>query len=128
MSAVPPATETKPMPNLPGIDSEDGLRRMMHKATLYERVLRDFHTRFRDEAKAIRQMLDKGELTTAQRRAHSTKGLAGTIGAKGLQAAALALENALRLGTDDTEQRLSDFTQQLQIVIDGIADGFQLPH
>ncbi len=128
MSAVPPATETKPMPNLPGIDSEDGLRRMMHKATLYERVLRDFHTRFRDEAKAIRQMLDKGELTTAQRRAHSTKGLAGTIGAKGLQAAALALENALRLGADDTEQRLSDFTQQLQIVIDGIANGFQLPH
>ena len=126
VSDMPAKRSATPIPDLPGIDIEDGLRRMMNKTALYERVLRDFHTRFRDEAKIIRQTLESGEHTTAERRAHSSKGLAGTIGALALQDAARELEIALRNGSDDIEHRLTEFATQLEIVIAGIAQGFQI--
>ena len=99
---------------------------MMGKAALYERVLRDFHKRFHDEAKAIGALLDSGDYSSAMRRAHSTKGLAGTIGARALQEAALSLELAIRSNAPDLAQPLTHFSGQLQIVIAGIARGFQI--
>ncbi len=112
------------LPELPGIDKAEGLRRMMNKPRLYEKVLRDFHARFIDEAQTIRTAIDNGDLATAERRAHSTKGLAGTIGAAGLQDASKALETALREGDMTLETLFSEFESELRLVIDSIASGF----
>ncbi len=127
-AASPPATNPTPtapcmdaaIPALPGINREEGLRRMMNKPALYQKVLRDFHQRFADEANAIRQALLANHRDEAERRAHSCKGLAGTIGAADLQAAALALEKALHDGDLDPEPPLLTFEQALKVVIDGI--------
>ena len=112
------------LPELPGIDKADGLRRMMNKPRLYEKVLRDFHARFIDEPQTIRAAIDSGDLATAERRAHSTKGLAGTIGAAGLQNAAKTLETALREGDMTLETLFTEFERELRQVIGSIASGF----
>jgi CheY-like chemotaxis protein/HPt (histidine-containing phosphotransfer) domain-containing protein len=112
------------LPELPGIDKADGLRRMMNKPALYEKVLRDFHSRFLGETEAIRAAIDSGDLATAERRAHSSKGLAGTIGASALQQAAKALETALRERDAGLEAFFARFADELRQVIDGIARGF----
>lgn len=77
-------TSTDGLPELPGIDKADGLKRMMNKTALYEKVLRDFHARFAGEPAAIRAAIASLDFATAERRAHSAKGLAATIGASQL--------------------------------------------
>lgn len=117
-------TDATELPNLPGIDTAEGLRRMMNKASLYEKVLRDFHARFIDEPQTIRTAIAGGDLVAAERHAHSAKGLAGTIGAPNLQEAARALEMALHEGNTAPEQALLRFEGELQQVLGSIASGF----
>jgi len=112
------------MHDLPGIDKADGLQRMMNKTTLYEKVLRDFHARFANEATHIRAALAAGDFPAAARRAHSLKGLAGTIGASALQSAAEELESILHAGETPSEVIFVRFEGELRIVIEGIARGF----
>lgn len=114
------------LPELPGIDKQDGLRRMMNKAPLYEKILREFHERFRDEASVVRAAIVAGDYATAERRIHSTKGLAGSIGAIGLQDAARMLEGALRQNTAPDTAAIDLFENELRTVIDGIAQGFAI--
>ena len=117
-------TSADGLPNLPGIDKADGLSRMMNKPALYEKVLRDFYARFIDEPTVIRQALSSGDFATAERRAHSTKGLAGTIGALNLQNAAKQLENVLHGCEMPPDNVFGQFEQELRTVIEGIALGF----
>ena len=119
-------TPEQELPELPGIDKTEGLRRMMNKPRLYEKVLRDFHARFIEEPQIIRSAIDSGDLSTAERRAHSIKGLAGTIGATGLQNAAKTLETALREDDPSRERLFAEFESELNRVIGGIARGFNL--
>lgn len=126
LSGKPAAAGTGELPALPGIDKVEGLRRMMNKTALYERVLRQFHQRFRDEARHIRAALAAGDLESAARRAHGAKGLAGSIGAGELQAAAGDLETAIRHGSDYLAARLDRFADTLQVVIAGIAAAYEL--
>lgn len=119
-------TATDELPDLPGIDKAEGLRRMMNKPKLYEKVLRDFHARFRNEVQVLRVNIDSGDLVTAERQAHSAKGLAGTIGAVNLQDISRVLETALRDGDPSLEDYFSGFEQELGIVLTGIAQAFDI--
>ncbi len=118
---------TDELPDLPGIDKAAGLRRLMNKPSLYEKVLRDFHARFHHETQTLRAAIDSGDLTTAERLAHSAKGLAGTIGAVGLQDIALLLERALHDDDPLWEDYFAGFEQELTLVLTGIAQGFNIP-
>jgi len=117
-------TTTDGLPELPGIDKAEGLKRMMNKAALYEKVLRDFHARFANESAAIRETIASGDFSAAERRAHSAKGLAATIGAGALQSAAHQLEIALGRSERPADSLVDRFEQELQQAIDGIARGF----
>jgi PAS domain S-box-containing protein len=119
-------TDGTEFPDLPGIDKVEGLRRMMNKTRLYERVLCDFYQRFVGEAAAIRKAIAANDHESAERFAHSTKGLAGSIGAKDLQAASLALEVAIREKAANLDERLSDYENKLAVVTAGIASGFKI--
>ena len=114
------------LPELPGIDKVDGLRRMMNKPALFEKILRDFHSRLHDSPQVIRATLANGDYSTAERNAHSVKGLAGTIGAMGLQDAAKALEHELHDGHMPSEATFAQFEKELRIVINGFAAGFSI--
>lgn len=112
------------LPDLPDIDKADGLRRMMNKPALYEKILRDFHARLIDTPQLIQARLASGDFESAERHAHSAKGLAGTIGAQDLQNAAKDLEQALHDGQTPSAAVFARFEQDLRMVIDGIAVGF----
>ena len=126
MAETAPILNAHEIPPIPGIDTAEGLRRMMNKPKLYERVLRDFHQRFRDEASQIQTALLVDDHETALRRAHTIKGLAGSIGASELQAAALTLENSIRQLAPSRDADMQAFTTQLQSVISGLATAFKL--
>lgn len=117
-------TATDELPDLPGIDKGEGLRRMMNKSGLYAKVLRDFHTRFLNELPTLRAIIDSGDLAAAERRAHSAKGLAGTIGATDLRKTALALETALHDRDPSLEDYFTEFKRELDKVLTSIAQGF----
>jgi len=79
-----------------GLDVKLGLSRVLGKRRLYSDLLLKFA---RDQTKApdlLQEALDGADLATAQRLAHTAKGLAGNIGAMRLQEQAALLEAAIR--------------------------------
>lgn len=112
------------LPDLPGIEKADALKRLLNKPALYEKILRESYARLKEFPTEMRAALSSGDFVSAERHAHSAKGLAGTIGALDLQNASLMLEKALRQGEAPSDNVFAEFEQALQKVIDGIAIGF----
>jgi PAS domain S-box-containing protein len=115
-----PTAAATGIPDIPGIDVADGLRRMLNRQALYEKVLRDFHARFVGEAGRIRQALAVGDSDAAARQAHSLKGTGGMVGAKGVAEQAALLEQAIKTGSPEANERLAQFESELNQVLDGI--------
>jgi CheY-like chemotaxis protein len=117
-----PSTPVPGLPELPGIDVKAGMATTMDNEKLYTRLLikfRDSQGDFADLFAAARQDPDA---TAAARAAHTLKGTAGNIGAKGVQAAAAELEHAYLV--DATAQQidflLAKTLAELQPVIAGL--------
>ena len=79
-----------------GLDLVAGLRSTRGRVDTYARLLGSFATS--DVPAELKRSLQAGDVKTAQRHAHTLKGLAATLGIARMQAAALALESALRDG------------------------------
>ncbi|WP_367847870.1 response regulator [Rhodoferax sp. WC2427] len=99
---------------IPGLDVAQGLRRIMGKQPLYLDMLRKFAA---GQARAVADLLhslDRNDLASAERTAHTLKGVAGNIGASLLQASAAQLERAIHLQQPRAEiQALAEHTAQL---------------
>ncbi|TWB30835.1 signal transduction histidine kinase [Nitrospirillum bahiense] len=104
---------------IPGIDAEEGLRRVRGKRALYADILKKFAANQRATPAAILDRWRSGDATTAERLAHTLKGVAGTIGAGEVQRAAAAVEAALRSGAAP-ERTVSILTPLLEDVAAGI--------
>jgi PAS domain S-box-containing protein len=113
-------------PELPGIDVEDGLRRMMNRPAFFEKVLRDFHARFLGETERILAALAANETEEATRRAHSLKGLCGNIGATKLADLARELEFAIKESKPELDNALALVDAELAVVLDGIKQVFEI--
>ena len=85
-----------PLASVPGLDSADGLRRVLGKREAYLGLLRTFAHGQAGAPAVIRAALAEGRTADALRAAHTLKGVAGSIGAHQVQAEAAALEAALR--------------------------------
>lgn len=81
--------------SISGIDSAPALRRMMGNTDLYISSLRKFSMLQENMAEVTRLALNADDWPTAQRYAHTLKGVAGSIGATDLAAEAATLEHAL---------------------------------
>jgi signal transduction histidine kinase/DNA-binding response OmpR family regulator/HPt (histidine-containing phosphotransfer) domain-containing protein len=86
-----------------GLDLDSGLRRVLGKRALYRSMLQKFVAGQRDTIAQLRTALATGEVGNAERIAHTTKGVAGNIGAAAVQAAAESVERALRDQRSDAE-------------------------
>ncbi|MBF0158278.1 MAG: response regulator [Magnetococcales bacterium] len=106
---VPPLITTTPpvsddpesiLPNnLPGLDMAAALQRLNGNQRLLRSLLLEFARDFSDADQNMTSLLQgrrQDDLQTAERLAHSVKGMAGNISAQGLFQAALALERAIR--------------------------------
>ena len=96
-AAVAPAGE---LPVVEGLDAVDGLRRVAGNRKLYLKLLRQFASQEADAPARIAAQLAAGDTATAERTAHTVKGIAANLGIAGVQAAAGALEKAIREKAD----------------------------
>jgi len=92
-----------PLAGVPGLDAEDGLRRVLGKREAYLGLLRTFASGQAGAPSVIRAALAEGRKADAERAAHTLKGVAGSIGARQLQAEAGAVEAALRRDAPSAE-------------------------
>ncbi|MGZ5788295.1 MAG: response regulator [Burkholderiaceae bacterium] len=82
-----------------GIDVRDGLSRTMGNRELYMQMLPRFHDSHADVVSKIREALaDSADTELAERLAHTLKGVAALLGAKGLVKIAAQVEETIRLG------------------------------
>jgi two-component system, sensor histidine kinase and response regulator len=103
-AATPAAHEEIALPeSIAGLDVAAGLRRVLGKKARYLNMLRSFTASQAGIPAQIRAALAGGDAGTAERLAHTLKGLAGNIGAGELQQAAADAEQALRNGSPAQE-------------------------
>ena len=92
------AVPTELPDHIEGLDVALGLRRVLGKRPMYLGMLRKFVAGQHGAVEAICAALDAGDVATAQRLAHTTKGVSGNIGASRAQEQAGALEHAIQSG------------------------------
>ncbi|MCX7166906.1 MAG: PAS domain S-box protein [Rhodocyclales bacterium] len=90
-----PQSLPQPLVDFSGLDTKRGLAALRGNAVIYLRLLRQFAASHREDSQHLRDELAAGRLDEARQRLHALKGVAGTLGATGLQGAAAALELAL---------------------------------
>jgi PAS domain S-box-containing protein len=116
-----PTEGKKVMVELPGINVEEGLRRVRGDVALFERLLRDFAGNHADDVVEIKEALDRQDMKQAQALTHTLKGLAGNLSASGLQSAALALEIDIKKAQiDDIDAKLAAVQTALTQVLTSV--------
>ena len=87
------------LPVVDGLDTADGLMRVAGNKNLYLKLLRQFVASEQDAPSRIRERLASEDRATAERMAHTIKGVAGNLGAGAVQSAAADLERAVSEGS-----------------------------
>ncbi|MBF0175730.1 MAG: response regulator [Magnetococcales bacterium] len=108
--------------SIPGFDLSVGLKYVGGNKKLYRKLLLDFRRTQWDAAEKVHQGMTSGEIHETQRRVHTIKGIAGTLGALELQDVAKHLEVSLK--NHDREQSaslLKPFQSSLQGVMHALA-------
>ncbi|WP_395688282.1 response regulator [Caenimonas koreensis] len=108
--------------NVSGLDTRLGLSHMMNKKPLYLAMLRRYCAGQASVVQELRDALDAGDTATAERLAHTSKGVAANIGATLVQTRADALELALRQHEDATRVSalLAEFEAPLAELLDAL--------
>ena len=102
-----------------GIDTSLGLRQVGGKRERYESLLRKFAGRQAGAVEVIRNTLSVGDALTAEREAHSLKGVASTLGATGLAEHAAKVETAIKTG-QNVEEAIESLSHSLVAVVEAI--------
>lgn len=125
---APPGAERKAsevdieLPNLPGLDVANGLRRVGGNKRLYLKLLRKFRDDFSNADSRIKEILAMGDKDGAQRLAHTVKGVAGNIGALKLQSSAAEVEGWIKNNREgDIEEALIPFGVELGAVMKSLS-------
>jgi len=110
------ASDEVPLPSaLPGVDLPRALMNVGGNRKLLRKLLVEFVQDHGDDVTRLQMAQKAGDLPTAQRLAHTLKGVGGTMGATGLQQRAGVLEAALRAGRlADLESLASALQSSLQ--------------
>jgi two-component system, sensor histidine kinase and response regulator len=125
---VPASTAAAGLPQgVPGLDTALGLQRMSGKRKLYLAMLRRYVDGHRNVCAKVQDALAIGDIPTAERLAHTAKGVSGTIGATGIEVLAAALERSLKEYHPpiDVQQRLRDLEGPLADLVTALE--VQLP-
>nr|WP_315244241.1 response regulator [uncultured Albidiferax sp.] len=109
--------------HIPALDMAAGLRRLNGNRKAYLNMLRLFVRNQQATPVQLRAALAQTDWPTAERIAHSAKGVAGSIGAVALQAQAGALELALHAGTPLTQ--LEPLVAELEVQLNALVQALQ---
>ncbi len=112
------------LPDIPGLDTSLGLKRVVGKKDFYLTMLRKYIDNQSEAPAQIRQSLEAGDYATAERLAHTAKGVSGNIGATRLQELAAAVEKAIKDGEspDVIEGLLGPFADAHALLVTGLQE------
>lgn len=121
--AVPGRPEDGALPEIPGLDTALGLRRVLGKKAIYLEILRKFAENQETVPAQIRKSLNMGDYETARRLAHSAKGVSASIGAPGIQVLAADLELSIKeaLPRREIDKTLDAYALAQAELISGLA-------
>jgi signal transduction histidine kinase/CheY-like chemotaxis protein len=119
--AAPGPGVSEEIPPLAGIDTGSGLVRVGNDPGFYRKILLQFRDSQAQVVDEVEAALAAGERDTAERLAHTLKGVAGSVGADGVQEAARVLEAAIRAGKEQLDGELAGVRATLAPVIGAIA-------
>jgi two-component system, sensor histidine kinase and response regulator len=91
-----PANTADELPEIVGINLDDGLKRVAGNRRLYRDLLGQFVAKHANAATQISAALESEDLKLAERIAHTVKGVAGNLGITQVKSAAQQLEKAIR--------------------------------
>jgi two-component system sensor histidine kinase/response regulator len=117
---TPTTAEAEALPEVAGLNVAEGLVRVAGNKKLYRKLLRQFSIQQAEAPAQIAEYLKAGDQATAERTAHTVKGVAANLGAKTVQAAAGELEKALRERAEPA--RLEALRQQFAAVLGPFVD------
>jgi len=108
-----------PLAGIPGLDMAAGLDRMMGKRPLYLAMLQRYVAGQETVPGDIRRALQVGDEATAQRLAHTAKGVSGTIAAVQVAEHATQLESCIRQQAprQEIEAALAVYERSLQALV-----------
>jgi two-component system sensor histidine kinase/response regulator len=101
--------------SIPGLDTSLGLRRVLGKKKSYINLLRKYVFGQKDTLIQIKKMLSEGDWSSAERMAHTLKGVSGSVGAIIIQEKASNLEEAIR--NHASKERLSPLIQETNVML-----------
>lgn len=115
------ASAAEQLPDLPGVKVSASVRRIGGNVALYYSLLEKFRINEKQVVSQIREALTANDPKTAERLAHTLKGIAGTLGAESLQSRAEQLENNIKNGVfDNFESLMSQVDQEVGNLIKSI--------
>jgi PAS domain S-box-containing protein len=117
--ATPPSRVSGVLPPIAGVATVEGLARVAGNARLYRDLLEQFAAKQSGAAAEIEAALRSGDRTTAERVAHTVKGVAGNLGVVRVQERAAALERVLRDGSEPGAS-LAEFASVLAAQVEAI--------
>jgi len=110
------------LPEVDGLDTKDGLTRVAGNRALYVKLLRQFAEQQAAAPRQIAESLAADDRKLAERLAHTVKGVAGSLGARGIQQVAGDLEKEIASGARNPdlsrfEASLGDFVRRLRAAL-----------
>ncbi|MBF0549937.1 MAG: response regulator [Deltaproteobacteria bacterium] len=111
--------ETDLPESLPGIDLVSGLARVNGNKLFFKQLLIDFCRRYDKITEEIGAAIYQGELETAERLAHTVKGIAGNLSAHGVYGAAQQLEMGLK---EKNEAGYSELLTHLKLALEPVLE------
>jgi PAS domain S-box-containing protein len=102
------------LPEIEGIDIAGALKRVAGNKRLYRSLLEQFAAKQSDTDARIGEALAKGDRESAERLAHTLKGIAGNIGIGAVQATSAKLEKAIREGDSEAPKIVAELKTVLE--------------
>ncbi len=109
------------LPEVAGVDCEQGLKNIGGNLKGYLRVLQGFRKDYAGFNKMIRELAEQENYSAVAVKLHSLKGVAGNIGAFGLYELCRIMDGDLRERDYDTfRSDLELFSSELELIIEGL--------
>jgi two-component system sensor histidine kinase/response regulator len=102
------------------IDTKNALTLLGQSEKLYYKLLKGFALKYANIMETFDNILMDADYDEARRLAHSIKGLCGYLGATELQEISKDLDCSFRDRTDDYEQILPKFSEEINIIMEEI--------
>ncbi len=90
--------------SIPDLDMDAGLRFFNGRLSSYLRLLRLFVTHHKDDVERMAQLIERGDLASAEDVVHNLKGSAGNLGAQAIHSQLNELHAAIRARDDAAAQ------------------------